>query len=83
MLRANCILAGFVILSLYGAPVGARVERKVGMSMARLVTLITVFCVFAAVTFWSVLYVAAPLTSREPASQSQTHPILKTSSTRP
>lgn len=47
--------------------------------MGRLVTLITVFCVFAAVTFWSVLYVAEPLMSAQTASRPVVKPLLRAS----
>ena len=47
--------------------------------MGRLVTLITVFCVFAAVTFWSVLYVAEPLMSAQNKSTAPASPILRAS----
>jgi|GEM_PF-1733093 len=47
--------------------------------MGRLVTLISVFCVFAAVTFWSVLYVAEPLVSAHTASAPVVKPLLRAS----
>lgn len=47
--------------------------------MGRLVALITVFCVFAAVTFWSVLYVAEPLMPANNKSATPASPILRTS----
>ena len=55
----------------------------VGTSMGRLVTLITVFCVFAAVTFWSVLYVAEPLMSAQTASETVSRPVMRTSAPLP
>ncbi|MEY4255167.1 MAG: hypothetical protein RLZZ141_394 [Pseudomonadota bacterium] len=47
--------------------------------MGRLVTLITVFCVFAAVTFWSVLYVAQPQVSAQTANAPAVKPLLRAS----
>ena len=54
-------------------------DAGVRTSMGRLVTLISVFCVFAAVTFWSVLYVAEPLVSAHTASAPVVKPLLRAS----
>jgi len=51
--------------------------------MGRLVTQITVFCVFAAVTFCSVLYVAQPLMSAQTASETVSRPVMRTSTPLP
>lgn len=50
-----------------------------GTFMGRLVILITVFCVFAAVTFWSLLFVAEPLISAQTASEAVSSPVMRTS----
>ncbi len=54
-------------------------DAGVKTSMGRLVTLITVFCVFAAVTFWSVLYVAEPLVAAKTASEPVSRPVMRAS----
>lgn len=58
-------------------------DAGVEISMGRLVILITVFCVFAAVTFWSVLYVAKPLMSAQTANQTVFGPVMRTSAPLP
>jgi len=47
--------------------------------MGRLVTLITVFCIFAAVTFWSVLYIVRPIVSAQTATETVYRPMMRTS----
>lgn len=47
--------------------------------MGRLVTLITVFCVFAAATFWSVLYIGAPMTSAQTKGVTSSGPVFRAS----
>lgn len=58
-------------------------DTGVGTSMGRLVTLITVFGVFAALTFWSVLYVAEPPVPAQTASETVSRPVMRTSAPLP
>lgn len=58
-------------------------DAGVRTSMGRLVTLITVFGVFAALTFWSVLYVAEPSVPSQTASETVSRPVMRTSAPLP